>query len=541
VLQSVLKPRLVLRLLAAGLLALSTELAGVGLVGSATWLIVRAAEQPPIAALAVAIVAVRALALAKGSLRYVERLAGHDAVLRVLADLRTRAFASLAGAAGRKDDARLRGADVLSRVVSDVDAVQDLMLRALLPAGVAAAIGGLAIGVGLAVDPVAGLVIAAGLVLAGIALPAAGHLLTRSSARSIAAARAEAVTSAVDVVHGAADLIAFGALPGALDEAAARNARVARLEARSAVVAGVVSAAAAVVPALVALTITALGSGRSTAVLAPMAPMALMALAVGEVIVPLAGAAAHHAELRGALRRVGDLITPADASADLFTEPVDQPDVRVPNVRIDELVVRYPGRKVAALNGIGVEIPAGSRVAVVGASGSGKSTLLGVLAGQVEPSGGEIAGVRPGWPQVGGVLADAHVFHASVRENVTLGRPRLDDADVRRVLVQAGLEEWSEKLDRVVGEDGAQLSGGQRQRLLLARALVELPSMLLLDEPTEGLDAETADAVLDAALDAAGTRTVVVVTHRMAHLSRFDTVICLAGGKEVPIREIPGG
>jgi ATP-binding cassette subfamily C protein CydC len=188
---------------------------------------------------------------------------------------------------------------------------------------------------------------------------------------------------------------------------------------------------------------------------------------------------------------------------------------------------------------VDLSLPAGARVAVVGASGSGKSTLLAVLAGQVPLAAGKITGVAPGWPAVGGVLADAHVFHASVRENVLLGRDHLDDGEVRRALGAAGLSEWADRLDQVVGEDGGQISGGQRQRLLLARALVEPPPVLLLDEPTEGLDPATADAVLDAALAAAGPRTVVVVTHRMAHLARFDVVVCLAGGKEVPIGDIP--
>jgi ATP-binding cassette, subfamily C, bacterial CydC len=201
--------------------------------------------------------------------------------------------------------------------------------------------------------------------------------------------------------------------------------------------------------------------------------------------------------------------------------------------------VRYNGEGRPAIDNVSLHLPAGSRVAVVGPSGSGKSTLLGVLAGQVSPSAGTVEGVTPGWPAVGGVLADAHVFHATVRDNVLLGRAHLTDEDARRALSAAGLAEWTGSLDRIVGEDGAEISGGQRQRLLLARALVELPSVLLLDEPTEGLDPATADAVLDAALSAAGTRTVVVVTHRHAHLTQFDLVVALAEGRRVPIGVIP--
>jgi ATP-binding cassette subfamily C protein CydC len=507
---------LVLRLIGAGLLAVATEAAGIGLVGTATWLIVRAAEQPPLAALSVAIVAVRALALAKGSLRYLERLAGHDAVLRVLVDLRARVFTAIV--AGRSS---ARSADLLSRVVSDVDGVQDAILRCYLPAAVATVVGAGAVAVTLTVSAFAGLILLLGLVVGGLLLPYLGDRLSRASAGRIAAARADVVTAAVDVVHGAADLAAFGALPAFLADAADRNARLARLEARSGAIAGVVGAVAAVVPAGLAIALAGFG---------PV--LALVALAVGEVVVPLAGAAVHHAGLRGAFARLSPLLRshplpfppPAPGSADI--------DVR-------DAVVRYHGDGRPALDHVSLHVPLGTRVAVIGPSGSGKSTLLGVLAGQVPLGAGTVEGLTPGWPAVGGVLADAHVFHASVRENVLLGRSHLNDEDAGRALTAAGLPDWTDRLDRIVGEDGAEVSGGQRQRLLLARALVEMPSVLLLDEPTEGLDPATADAVLDAALAAAGTRTVMVVTHRHAHLTRFDLVIALAEGRRVPIGVIP--
>jgi ATP-binding cassette subfamily C protein CydC len=237
----------------------------------------------------------------------------------------------------------------------------------------------------------------------------------------------------------------------------------------------------------------------------------------------------HHAGLRGALARLSPLL------AEVSLAP--PPPSRSGDIEIRDAVVRYDSS--LALDQVSLQVPTGTRVAVIGPSGSGKSTLLGVLAGQVPLSAGTLEGLTPGWPAVGGVLADAHVFHATVRENVLLGRSHLNDGDARSALVAAGLADWTDALDRIVGEDGAAVSGGQRQRLLLARALVELPAVLLLDEPTEGLDPATADAVLDAALDAAGGRTVIVVTHRHAHLTRFDLVVALAEGRRVPIGVIP--
>ncbi|WP_238009772.1 ATP-binding cassette domain-containing protein [Dactylosporangium sp. AC04546] len=567
------------RLVFAGLLGVATELAGVGLVATATWMIVRAAEQPPLAALAVAIAGVRGFALLKGGLRYAERLAGHDAVLRVLADVRTRVFAALA--ADRRTvtgAARKGGGDELSRVVSDVDAVQDAILRGVLPAAVAAVVGAGAVVVTAVVAPAAGLVLAAGLLVAGVLLPLAGHTVSRRASADIAAARGAVTASAVDVVHGVAELTAYGALPAALDRAAADGRRLARLESRAATVSAVVGGIAALVPALMAVLIALVVDGNAAAVLA------LVALTVGEVVVPLASAAVRQAELRGALARVRGLIAavPAEAVEGFapagpgpFTAPAEavegvaaarrgavtapaeavegvaaarpgavtapaedvergEPVPGAVGLRLSGVTVRYPGAQRAALDSVDLELPAGRRVAVVGSSGAGKSTLLAVLAGRIAVAGGSVDGLPAGverWRIANGVFADAHVFHDTVRENVSLSRDGISDDDVRRALVDAGLGEYRDRLDDVVGEDGSRLSGGQRQRLLLARALVRAPAVLLLDEPTEGLDAAAADAVLATALAAAGGRTVVVVTHRQADLARFDDVVRVEDGR----------
>ncbi|MER7545727.1 hypothetical protein ABTW95_22260 [Spirillospora sp. NPDC127506] len=155
------------RLAAAALAGAAAELSGLGLIAAAAWLIARAAQRPELAALSSAIVAVRAFALAKGSLRYAERLAGHDAALRALAELRGRVFDALA-AAGPRARPRMRDGDALARMVSDVDAVQDLVLRCVLPAVAAVACGAAGVAVCAAVHAPAGAVLAAGLAAAGV-------------------------------------------------------------------------------------------------------------------------------------------------------------------------------------------------------------------------------------------------------------------------------------------------------------------------------------------------------------------------------------
>ncbi|OLB82022.1 MAG: thiol reductant ABC exporter subunit CydC [Actinobacteria bacterium 13_2_20CM_2_71_6] len=501
------------RLLLAAALAAGTDLAGVALVGTATWLIARAAQQPPLVALTVAIVLVRALAIAKGTLRYAERLAGHDAALDLLARLRTRVYAGLSARSGSAP----RG-DLLARLVSDVDGVQDLLLRCAIPAGVAVVVGLAATGFVASYSVAAGIALALGLSVAGVVLPGIGYALATRAGSRLAAARGAYLATSVDVLAGAADLAAFGATAAAQARADEDAREVAWLERSAGRSGALVGALAGAVPgcAAVAVCLLTLHSGQT--VLAAVLP--LVALASVETAVPLGTAAARYAALRGGWRRVRELLREPG--------PDERPAAHEGPVELRDVTVRYAADRVPALDGISLVLPPGRRVAVVGPSGSGKSTLLAVLAGTVAPQGGTVSASGP--YVATGVLADAHVFHATIRENVTLGR---DAGDVARALTIAGLPGWVDRLDDVVGEDGGRLSGGERQRLLLARALLDPAPVLLLDEPTEGLDPVAADRVLGDVLEAVAGRTIVLVTHRAADLRGFDDVLMLVDGRFV--------
>ncbi len=518
-----------LRLVLAGLVAALTDLCGLGLLATSVWLITRAAEQPPLIALSVAIVAVRAFAIGKGTLRYLERLVSHDAVLRVVADLRARVFAGLAGSGV----ASPRG-DALTRLVSDVDGVQDALLRCALPAAVGVLVTVATVGFAAAFSLPAALLILLGMLLAGLALPSAAYALTRRAGRQLAPARAAQAATSLDVVYGAADLAAFGATPAALARARESAGVLSRLE-RSAGRRGAgVGAIGALLPGVTALAVLATVTGHGLA-REMVAVLPLLALAGVEVLLPLHSAAVRYAELRTSLARVRPLLTGSPVPP---AEPEPVLDTPV-GVVLRGVGVHYPGARDAALSGVDLDVPAGRRVAVVGPSGSGKSTLLAVVAGSVPVDAGELAWTgadpQPGerWRVAGGVLADARVFHTTVRENLTLGRPGLDDPELLAALTRAGFADAELPLDRVVGEDGASLSGGERQRLLVARALLGTPPVLLLDEPTEGLAPDAADALLAGVLSAAGGRSVLLVTHRLVDLSGFDEVVVLDAGRVV--------
>ncbi|MFE0589467.1 thiol reductant ABC exporter subunit CydC [Micromonospora echinospora] len=526
------------RLLGAGLLATATELAALALMSTATWLLMSAAGRPPLDRLTVAIVAVRALAIGRGVLRYTERLAGHDAVLRIVTDVRTRVFATLAARRATPDQ---RSGDTLSRLVSDVDTVQDLMLRVLVPGAAAALVSVLAVGGAAVVSPAAAGVLAVGLLLAGVALPVLATVLTRRGAAEVAPLRGALASDAVDLTHGAADLAAFGATGAALRAATGRADRLARLERRLAATGFAVDAlgvlvAGATSAAVVVAALRADVSGVLVGVLA------VGTLAAVEVASALVGAARQWSGLRAGLTRV----------AALLTAPTDTPsggERPVPtaghHVRLDGVRVRYREGAPPALDGVDLDLPAGRRIAVVGPSGAGKSTLAAVLTGAVEPDRGRVTldgtdlSTYRGeeLPRaIGGLLAEAHVFHATVRENLLLGRGGADDAALDSAARAAGLLDWvraqPQQWDTVVGEDGGQLSGGQRQRLALARALLAAPGLLVLDEPTEGLDPAAADAVLASTLAAVpADHSVLLISHRLSGLAGFDEVVVLDAGR----------
>ncbi|OII60810.1 ABC transporter [Streptomyces sp. CC53] len=541
---SALRGRLLLALL-LGSLALGSS---VGLMAVSGWLISRASEQPPVLHLMVAVTATRAFGIGRAVFRYAERLVSHDAVLRMLAELRVAAYRRLEriAPAGLR---RSRRGDLLSRLVADVDALQDYWLRWLMPAGT-----GLAVGVGAVAFtswllPEAGAVLAAGLLVAGVVVPALGAAVSRRAEQRLAPARGTLAARVVELLRGCAELTVAGALRSRLDRAREADGELTRIAARQATAVAMGGGLVALVTGLTVVAsalvgVQAVADGRLAGV--ALAVVVLIPLAAFEAVTGLPLAVQYRQRVRRSAERVHDLLD-APAPVQEPARPAPLPEAPFP-LELRGVCARYPGQERDALHGFDLRLEEGRRVAVVGASGSGKTTLAQVLLRFLDVRDGTYRlgvggtdaarldgdGVRR---LVGLCAQDAHLFDSSIRENLRLARTGASDEDLRRALAAARLLDWvdalPEGLDTLVGEHGARLSGGQRQRLALARALLADFPVLLLDEPAEHLDLATADALTEDLLRATQGRTTVLITHRLRGIDAADEVVVLDAGKAV--------
>ncbi|MGW2015827.1 thiol reductant ABC exporter subunit CydD [Streptomyces sp. NPDC001927] len=518
----------------------------VGLMAVSGWLISRASEQPPVLYLMMAVTATRAFGIGRAVFRYAERIVSHDAVLRMLAELRVAVYRRLEriAPAGLR---RSRRGDLLSRLVQDVDALQDYWLRWLLPAGAALVVGVGSVGFTAWLLPEAGAVLAVGLLAAGVAVPLLSGAIARRAERQLAPARGALTVTVVDLLRGCAELTVAGALKGRIDRARGADRTLTSIASRqaaaTAIGAGLSALACGLTVAAAAFVgVQAVRDGRLDGV--TLAVVVLTPLAAFEAVTGLPLAVQYRQRVKRSAERVYEVLD-APVPVREPERPAAPPANPFP-LEVAGLSARHAGQQAEALSGFALTLEAGRRVAVVGASGSGKTTLAQVLLRFLDAESGSyrIGGVEATDLDgddvrrlVGLCAQDAHIFDSSIRENLRLARTGASDDELRAALGRARLLGWVEGLpdglDTLVGEHGSRLSGGQRQRLALARALLADFPVLVLDEPAEHLDLATADALTDDLLRATEGRTTVLITHRLHGLDAVDEVVVLAEGRTV--------
>jgi ATP-binding cassette subfamily C protein CydC len=518
-----LRPRLsrILTAITLGVLSLGSALA---LAGVSAWLITRAWQMPPVLDLSVAVVAVRTFAISRGVLHYCERLASHDTALRAAGAARVQIYHRLAtGPASAA--VRLHSGELVARVGADVDELADVLVRALVPFGVATVLALAATVVVGAISLPAAAVLAICLLLAGGTAP---RLAARAAAPQEAIARQHHSgrdTSAMLALEHAPELRVAGVLPGVIAEsqrqqrawgsaldAAARPAAVAQAMPTAAIGASVLGA-----------VVAAIGMAPTVAP-TTLAVLMLLPLSAFEATAALPAAAVQLTRSGIAARRLLDLapaddapLAPARAHGPLGTGWLSA------NMSF--------GHSATRSSRVTLDLKPGARLAVTGASGSGKTTLLMTLAGLLPPLRGRVT--------LDGTEL-AHIFATTVRDNLLVARGDCQDDELTASLHDVGLGGWlaglPEGLSTVLTGGAQAVSAGQRRRLLLARAVLSPARIVLLDEPTEHLDATDADLMLrelltpGSGLIGAG-RTVVVATHHLPKDIRCP---------ELPLRDVAG-
>jgi ATP-binding cassette, subfamily C, bacterial CydC len=532
------------RLLGAAAAGAAATGCGTALLALSGFLLARASQHPPILAISVAVVAVRALSVGRGVSRYLERLASHDVAFRVLGQVRLAIWRRLEALAPG-GVAVFRSGDLLTRLVSDVDATQDLFIRGVTPLLAAALVGGAAVTACLFILAPAAGVLAAGLLTAGIVVPLAGAVAARKAARAAAPARGKLAASVTELLDGAADLHAFGAADAALADADATDAELTQADRRTATAcalgAGLMSAVTGLtVWAVLLLGVAATGAGSLSRV--PLAVLTLTALAAFEAVTALPAAAIQLGQARVAASRIA-------AVTDL-PDPVREPSRPRPlppgpfGIQLRDATVVYPPGGPPALDRVSLDLPPGRRVALIGANGAGKSTVAAVLmrlreltAGTALLNGHDLASYAADDVRsvISGCPQDPHLFDATIGDNLRLAKPGACDEELDAAAARARLLPWIASLpqgwDTPVGTRGAAVSGGERQRLALARAFLASPPLLILDEPTAHLDPPARRALTADLLAATEGRAVLLITHDLDGLDQVDEIVVLDHGR----------
>ena len=486
---------------------------------------------------------IRASAIARTVGRYAERLVTHDAALRLLSGLRVWLWRHLEpiAPAGLKD---LHSGDLLARLVGDIDSLDQTASRTLVPL-----LGAVAAAVLLTLfvagyDQGLALVLVAGLAGAGVLVPLWARRQGAAPGSDLVETEARLRTAAVDGLQGLPELLVWGAADRQAERLGELSRELGQAQVRLAGQTGAAAAAIGLAAGLtlcgvLVLAVPLVQAGRLGA--PELTMLALLALAAFETVAPLPGAFQHLGVALAAARR---LFAVADTPAPV-TEPAGpSPSPARFDLYLHGVGYRYPGSDRPALDGIDLALPAGRRVALVGPSGAGKTTLLELLLRFRDPDAGGIElGGRPLGDYAGAevrrhlalVSQHTHLFNASIRDNLRLARPDATQADLesacRAAQVHAFIADLPEGYDTWVGETGVRLSGGEARRIAVARAILKDAPVLLLDEPTEGLDAPAERALLAAVGRLMAGRTVVLVTHRPWGLRDMDEVLLLDAGR----------
>ena len=485
---------------------------------------------------------IRALAITRTLGRYGERLVTHEATFRVLAGIRSWFFQQLIPLVPGRLSA-LRSGDLLSRMTADIDALDALYLRLLAPALVAT-IGVTAVTVFLAFyAPVISLATGLMLLVAAVGVPWVFNRLGRAGAEQIVVLAANFRIRQVDMMQGFADLIAnqaYGRFSHFLEQFSDLMLNTQRQNNRLSAISSTITFLLAQITVLLALVLAAILFKEDLLSGTDLALLVFCVLAVFELVTPLPVALQMLAKIHKAARRIRQ-VTEMSPTTPQHIQTVVLPERY--DLQLNEVSFRYPDQQNWVLKNINLAIPQGSKIAIVGVSGSGKTTLLQLIMRYYDPDQGSVLLAEHNLKQLDadqlmtcfGVLSQrSQLFATSIKQNLLIAKPNASATELDAAIQAAGLEKFisylPEGLDTWVGESGVKVSGGEARRIALARLYLKNAPILILDEPTEGLDSDTERDVFKALAIFSKDKTVIMVTHREAGLGLVDVVYGMEQG-----------
>ena len=484
---------------------------------------------------------VRGAAILRTAGRYFERLVSHDATFRVLQHLRVFTFSKLLplSPAGL---ARFRQGELLNRVVADVDTLDHLYLRVISPL-VGALVVILVVTVGLSIlDVTLALTLGGIMLLTLVMLPPLFYRAGKPTGEQITQRRGQYRQQLTSWLQGQAELMLFSASDHYREQMDKTEQRWQEAQRRQADLTALSQALMLLIGGIAVIAMLWLASDGVGGNSQPGALIALFvfcALAAFEALAPVTGAFQHLGQVIASARRITQITEQQPEVT--FVAGAEPPPERVA-LALNKVTFSYPQQPAPALDSVSLQVTAGEHIAILGRTGCGKSTLLQLLTRAWDPAQGEIllngqalthineASLRRAMSVV---PQRVHLFSATLRDNLLLAAPGASDAELTSILERVGLEKLLEDsgLNAWLGEGGRQLSGGELRRLAIARALLHDAPLMLLDEPTEGLDATTESQILDLLSDVMREKTVLMVTHRLRGLARFNQIIIMDNGK----------
>lgn len=492
----------------------------------------------------VPIVAVRMFSISQAVMRYVERLIGHDVILRILEKMRTRLYRVLQPQA-LVLQTRYKTGDLLSMLSEDIEHLQDFYLRTVFPSVLSLFVYGTLIGVLGLFDWVFAIMMALMLAIIVLVIPFVSLLVTRRKYIALKQGRNQLYAKLTDAVFGLSDWIASGRIETFLTDYKADEHKLVEIEKkmrrwqhlRSGVVQLVIGIA---VMAMIVWAGNQAGAGQIEPTL--IAAFSLMMLAITDALSPTSEAIERIPAYEESLRRLHE-VENVDNLASAPQPAAAIPEANGPAIELRDVSYRYPDSKENVINGMSLTIDSGKKIAILGRSGAGKSTLLKLLTGTLQPTVGNvfINGERASETLIAKSLSilnqKSHLFDTTVENNIRVGHPEATEEDILAVADQAQLTKLLASLrtglKTPMEEMGHRFSGGERQRIAFARVLLQQTPIVIFDEPTIGLDPKTEHDLLQTMFDAAKEKTVIWVTHHLAGIEQMDEIIFLEEGNIV--------